>query len=291
MNHSTTLLRLTKAVLLVATLLGYCASLPAVSRPKSAMMDGAAVDTSKAPKLKQLQETSHGTATRTHEFPANSIDSLERDMREAETTTTAEVMAETTQSMASGDESSSSATEEESTTAPTQTDSEASADTHTARTERSPSPRDHFKALMRGYYTNPNTGVLELASFFSMAEMYRLGPLATDPRVDNPPSTLLIENSRDLCDSMANRLNTRQTDTDYCHWTYTCNYNANRFPSMIINATECTTAAGVNARCVQRATKMQTFTRTFADGGVEATWTRDSELAIVVYAYTCRRRY
>lgn len=120
--------------------------------------------------------------------------------------------------------------------------------------------------------------------------MYRLGPLTTDPRVDNPPSTLLIENNRDLCDSMANSLNTRQTDTDYCHWTYTCNYNAKRFPSMIIKATECTVAEGVKAKCVQRVTRMQTFTRTFADGGIEATWTRDNELAIVVYAYTCRRR-
>ena len=59
---------------------------------------------------------------------------------------------------------------------------------------------------------------------------------------------------------------------------------------MIINATECTAAEGVKAKCVQRVTRMQIFTRTFADGGIEATWTRDNELAIVVYAYTCRRR-
>ena len=248
MNHSMTLLRLTKAVLLVPTLLGYCASLPAVSRPKSAMMDGAAVDTSKTPKLKQLQETSHGTATRMHEFPANLIDLLEPDMHEAETTTTAEVMAETTQSMASGDEcmasgdesSSSGAMEEESTTASTHSDGQWR---HSVTT----GPLQNAYA----WVLHKPAGILELTCFLSISEMYRLGPLATDPRVDNPPSTLLIENSRDLCDSMANSLNTRQTDTDYCHWTYTCNYNANRFPLTIINATECTAAEGVKAKCVQ----------------------------------------
>ena len=91
MNYSTTLLRLTKAVLLVTTLLGYCASLPAVSwlqRP-DAMMDGA-MDTSRAPKLKQLQKVSHGT--RTHQFPANSTDSLERDMCKATAETTPNIV-------------------------------------------------------------------------------------------------------------------------------------------------------------------------------------------------------
>ena len=156
--------------------------------------------------------------------------------------------------------------------------------------ESSLSPRDHFKQIMRTYYTTPHTGSAEeLASFFSISEMYRLGPLNTDPRVDYPPSILLTENSWELCHRMADRLNTQQSDTDYCHWTYTCNYNANRFPSMIINATECTVAAGVNAKCVARKSTMQTFTRTFV--GVEATWRRDNELACVVYAYTCRRQY
>ena len=279
MNYSTTLLRLTKAVLLIATLLGYCASLPAVSRPRpSIMMD---METSKAPKLKQLQEASHATGTRTHQFPANSIDSLERDMREAETTTTAEVMAETTPSVASGDGT-------DSTTAPAQGGESEGTSTQTARTERSPSPRDHFKQLMRAYYTSPYTGgTEELASFFSISEMYRLGPLATDSRVDNPPSTNFIKNSQDLCQRMVDSLNTQRSSTDFCHWTYTCNYNENRFPSMIINATQCTAAHG--AKCVQRVTKVQTFTRTFV--GIEPSWRREEELASVVYAYTCRQRY
>ena len=54
----------------------------------------------------------------------------------------------------------------------------------TSITERAPSPRDHFIQLLRDYYTHPYTGGSEeLASFFSISEMYRLGPLATDPRV------------------------------------------------------------------------------------------------------------
>ena len=299
MNYTTTLLRLTKALFLVATLIGYSASLPIASRPPKPSSSSAinnmdsAMETSKAPKLKQLQEASHAaTGTRTHEFPANSIDSLERDMREAETTTTAEVMAETTPSgveeaVASGDATSDGV---ESTTAPTQPDSSESPEmdgtsTQTARTERSPSPRDHFKQLMRTYYTNPTGGLQELSTFFSLSEMYRLGPLATDSRVDNPPSHDYVVNSRKLCQRMVDRLNTRQSSTDICHWTYSCNYNANRFPSMIVNATQCTPAQG--ARCVQRVAEMQTFTRTF--NGIEPTWTRDDELASVVYAYTCRR--
>lgn len=283
MNYSATLLRLTKAVLLVATLLGYCASLPAVSRPQrpDAMMDNA-VDTSQAPKLKQLQEASHGT--RTHQFPANSIDSLERDMREA---TTAEAMAETTPSVVttSGDASSRSSTESTTTTA--QPDSHESSATQTARTERSPSPREHFKELMRHYYTDPHTGGLEeLSSFISLSEMYRLGPLATDPRADNPPPLSFIENNEQQCQRMVDHLNTNQQSADYCHWTYTCNYNANRFPSMIINATECTAVQG--AECIQRINEMQTFSRTFV--GTESTWRKDAIPASVVYAYTCRRK-
>ena len=283
MIYSTaTLLRLTKAVLLVATLLGYCASLPAVSRPRPSMMMD--METSKAPKLKQLQEASQSTATRTHQFPANSIDSLERDMREAETTTTAEVMAETTPSVASGDGSS----DTDSTTAPAQNGESDSTSTQTARTERSPSSRDQFKEIVRTYYTTPHTGgTEELASFFSISEMYRVGPLATDSRVDNPPSTSFIDNSRNLCLRMVDRLNTQRSTSDFCHWTYTCNYNENRFPSMIVNATQCTAAHG--AKCVQRVTEVQTFTRTFV--GNEPTWRRDDELASVVYAYTCRQRH
>jgi hypothetical protein len=237
MNYSATLLRLTKAVLLVATLLGYCASLPVVSRAQrpAAMMDSA-MDTSKAPKLKQLQEASHGT--RAHEFPANSIDSLERNMREA---TTAEPM----------------------------------------------SPRDQIIQLMRHYYTNPLTGGREeLSSFISLSDMYRLGPLATDHRVDNPPSQSIIETGQDRCQRMVNRLNTNRQNADYCHWTYTCNYNANRFPTSIVNATQCTAVEG--ADCVQRISEMQTFSRTFV--GIESTWRKDDIPASVVYAYTCRRK-
>ncbi len=287
MNYSATLLRLTKAVLLVATLLGYCASLPVVSRPQrpEAMMDSA-MDTSKAPKLKQLQEASHGT--RAHEFPANSIDSLERDMREA---TTAEAMAETTPSMVqatSGDRSPRSSTEStESTTTTAQPDSDESSSTQTARTERSPSPRDQIKQLMRHYYTNPLTGGREeLSSFISLSDMYRLGPLATDHRVDNPPPQSIIQTSKDRCNRMVERLNTNRQNADYCHWTYTCNYNANRFPSMIVNATQCTAVEG--AKCVQRISEMQTFSRTFV--GIESTWRKDDIPASVVYAYTCRRK-
>ena len=279
MNYSATLLRLTKAVLLVATLLGYCASLPAVSRPQrpDAIMDGA-VDTSRAPKLKQLQEASHGT--RTHQFPANSIDSLERDMREA---TTAEAMAETTPSVVttSGDESSQSSTESTTTTA--QPESDESSATLTAKRAAA---REHFIQIMRQYYTHPHTGGLEeLSAFISLSEMYTLGPLATDPRVDNPPSDSIIENNIERCQEMVDKLNTNRQSGDYCHWTYTCNYNANRFPSMIINATECTTEHG--ALCIQRINEMQTFSRTFV--GIVPTWRKDDIPASVVYGYTCRR--
>ena len=281
MNYSTTLLRLTKVVLLAATLLGYCVSLPVVSRP--AAMAAGLSETSKAPKLKQLQETSQA-ATRTHHFPANSIDSLDRDMREAETTTTAEVMAETTPGMASGSESGL-----ETTTGPAQDEVES---TQTApRTERSPqSPRDNFKNILRSYYyTNPQSrGREELTSFFSLSEMYRLGPLSTNPDVDLPPPQPVVERIETQCQRMAGNLNTTPNDNDYCHWTYTCNFNPNRFPSMIINATECTPKHG--AMCVQRVTKIQTFTRTFSNG-IDPTWTQDDELVSVVYAYTCRTRH
>ena len=272
MNYSATLLRLTKAVLLVATLLGYCASLPALSRPQrpDAIMDGA-MDTSRAPKLKQLQEASHGT--RTHQFPANSIDSLERDMREA--TTAEAMMAETTPSVVttSGDESSQS-----STTTAAQPESDESSATET--------PREHFIRIMKEYYAQPHTGGLEeLSAFVSLSEMYTLGPLATDPRVDNPPPLSIIQKNRERCQEMVDDLNTNRQSDDYCHWTYTCNYNANRFPSMIINATECTAEHG--AECIQRINEMQTFSRTFA--GIVSTWRKDDIPASVVYGYTCRR--
>ena len=157
----------------------------------------------------------------------------------------------------------------------------------TSITERAPSSRDHFKQLLRHYYTDPHTGgVEELASFFSISEMYRLGPLATDPRADNPPPLSFIENNEQQCQRMVDRLNTNQQSADYCHWRYTCNYNANRFPTMIINATECTAVQG--AECIKRETMMQTFTRSFV--GTEGTWRKDDEPVNVVYAYTCRRR-
>lgn len=174
-------------------------------------------------------------------------------MRDAETKTTAEVMAETTPGTASGSESGVE------TTTPAQDEVES---TQTARTERSPSPRDQFKEMLRRYYyTEPQLhGREELASFFSLSEIYRLGPLSTNPNVDHPPPTNLIDNTKALCQRMAGNLNTASNIHDYCHWTYECNFNENRFPSMIINATECTARDG--AQCVQRVTKMQTFTRT-----------------------------
>ena len=156
----------------------------------------------------------------------------------------------------------------------------------TSITERAPSPRDHFIQILRDYYTDPGTGLEELASFFSIAEMYQLGPLATDPRADNPPPLSIIERNRERCQEMVDRLNTNRNSTDYCHWTYTCNYNANRFPSMIINATECTAVEG--AICIQRVNQMQTFSRTFV--GNEGTWRKDDIPATIVYAYTCRRQ-
>ena len=153
-------------------------------------------------------------------------------------------------------------------------------------TKRALSPRDNFRQLLREYYTHPHTGGLkELASFFSISEMYRRGPLATDPQYDNPPSLPFIETNKQRCQRMVEHLNTNRQSGDYCHWTYTCNYNANRFPSMIINATECTAVEG--AICIQRLTEMQTFTRTFV--GIKVTWRMDDEPATVVYAYTCRR--
>ena len=154
----------------------------------------------------------------------------------------------------------------------------------TSITERAPSSRDHFIQLLRDYYTNPHTGGLETASFFNIAEMYRLGPLATDPRVNLPPPLSFIESSQQQCQRVVEQLNTNRQSGDYCHWTYTCNYNANRFPSMIINATECTAVQG--ATCIKRTTEMQTFTRTFV--GLEGTWRMDNVPASVVYAYTCR---
>ena len=216
MNYSTTLLRLTKAVFLVATLLRSCTRLSAVSQVQQVRIRAQIV---------------WPTGTNV-------------------------------------------------TTAPAQ-------DGELEGTESSPSPRDHFKQIMRTYYTAPHTGgTEELASFFSVAEMYRLGPLATDPGVDNPPSVTFIDISQDLCQRMVDRLNTQQSTSDFCHWIYTCNYNENRFPSMIINATHCTAANG--ARCIQRVTNMQTFIRTFV--GIEPTWRRDEELTSVTYAYTCRMR-
>ena len=160
------------------------------------------------------------------------------------------------------------------------------ASTQSATTETAPSSRDHFIQLLRNYYTNPHSaGLEELASFFSITEMYRLGPLATDPRVDLPPPLSIIDSNLQQCQRMVDHLNTNRQSADYCHWTYTCNYNANRFPSMIINATECTAVEG--AICIQRITKMQTFTRTFI--GFEGTWRKDGVPATIVYAYTCRR--
>ena len=153
--------------------------------------------------------------------------------------------------------------------------------------ESAPSSRDHFIQILRHYYTHPHTGGLEeLASFFSISEMYQLGPLATNPRADDPPSLSFNETNQEQCQEMADRLNTNRQSADYCHWTYTCNYNANRFPSMIINATECTAVGG--AICIQRVTEMQTFTRTFV--GFEGTWRKDDIPATIVYAYTCRRQ-
>ena len=141
--------------------------------------------------------------------------------------------------------------------------------------ERAPSSRDQ---LLKDYYTNPHTGGSEeLASFFSISEMYRLGP---------PRWSGIIEHNRKRCQEMVDRLNTNRQSGDYCHWTYTCNYNANRFPSMIINATECTAVEG--AICIQRVNQMQTFSRTFVD--IAVTWRKDDIPASVVYAYTCRMR-
>ena len=177
---------------------------------------------------------------------------------------------------------------QETVRSPSDETSTQSATTETAATsitESAPSPRDHFIQILREYYTHPHTGGLEeLASFFSISEMYRLGPLAKDPRVDLPPSLPFIEINQEQCQEMADRLNTNRQSGDYCHWTYTCNYNANRFPSMIINATECTAVGGTT--CIKRTTEMQTFTRSFV--GIKGTWRKDDEPASVVYAYTCR---
>ena len=234
-NSSKTLLRLTRFVLLVATLLGYCFSLSAASQV--------------------------GTC-----FPPNMTNSLERDMRAAETRVRFKVGVRVNSRTV--------------TTLPQD-------DITVQTTERSPLPRDHFKQLLRSYYyTNPQSrGREELASFFSLSELYRIGPLSTNPDVDLPPPISVIERTEALCQRMVENLNTTPNPNDYCHWTYTCNVNTNRFPSLIINATECTARQG--AKCVQRVTKMQTFTRTFSND-FEATWTMDEEAVSVIYAYTCR---
>ena len=117
-----------------------------------------------------------------------------------------------------------------------------------------------------------------------MSEMYRLGPLSENPEVDLPPTIPQNDSGEHLCRNLENKLNTVKQPNDLCHWTYTCDFNSNRFPSMIISANECTTTGG--ASCIQRFQRVKTFVRTF-NSNQEPTW-QNGESVSVVYGYTCR---
>ena len=78
---------------------------------------------------------------------------------------------------------------------------------------------------------------------------------STNPDVDLPPPTLVVERTKAHSQKVVGNLNMTPNVNDYCHWRYTCNFNPNQFPSMIVNAMECTARQG--AKCVKRVTKMQ----------------------------------
>ena len=125
-----------------------------------------------------------------------------------------------------------------------------------------------------------------MLSFFLFFDLYkpRTGPLShfTEQR----PSTIDSEIARQQCTVIVQSLNTKRQEDDLCHWTYTCNFDLNRFPTTIINATTCTAAPG--AACIQRIHSMTTFSRTFDEHNVPR-WIKDNTKVDVHIGYTCRR--
>ena len=199
---------------------------------------------------------------RSHEFTDNPIETTvtRREMRQADTTTSAAA------DEATPSEGTASSGCGESTTAATDT-----------------VKQKQLLDLLSGYYYNLTSSGRETAiSFMALYDLFRTGPLSKfgDTQLPN----IAISRHRDLCVNVANGLRTDKLPNDRCHWTYDCNFDANRFPSSIINATSCYAEPG--SQCIQRVNKEMTFRRTFDENGV-ATWSRAGEVS-VVYGYTCR---
>ena len=218
------------------------------------------------PILKETQDTTD-SEPRSHEFPANSIESLDRDMREAESTTTTTAQ---------------SATESSAQTAAAGASGEAGQEEPTGPESAS---QLELRQLLKDYYYSPDHyGLEKPGNFFMFFDLFRTGPFSDNG--DAIRSSSSINHHKGVCDRAARNLNTDRQSSDLCHWTYTCNFSENRFPTAILNATSCT--AGDGAECVQRIQPIMTFTRTYDSIG-QATWARTGDINIV-YGYTCRRR-
>ena len=187
-----------------------------------------------------------------------------RELRQAETTTTEQV-AETTPSATSSGCASGEST----------------------RPSTEPQINDNqqeLRKLLFDYYYDPeSSGTEEAVSFMALSDLFGTGPLS--PLGDYQYSDAAITHRQAICANVADSLRTLKYHDDLCHWNYECNFDINRFPSSIINATSCTAEEGFE--CVQRVNLEMTFRRTFDDNNV-ATWTKDRKVA-VVYGYTCRR--
>ena len=252
---SLTALRLAEILFLTATLICSSTTRPALIRPKQAILSLREGSKSTAPLLKQLQEASL-SGTRSNEFPLNSVSALEsrgREMRQADATTTAQTM-ETSQSTPATSEVEQMALQSQ----------------------------QQLIELLKDYYFNPRREGMEMpGNFMVYFDLFRTGPLSDDGDVVR--SNIAITYHRNVCKKVARKLNTNRDEKDICHWTYECNFNENRFPPSIINATSCDASEG--AKCVQRLQQVMTFTRTF--NGAQAEW-REAGLVSVVYGYTCR---
>lgn len=267
-------LRTLNVLFLAATLICSCATLP-LSRTSSNLLSLDSMLDEKAPTLKQVQETTRSSSSnsRTNEFPVNAIDSLERDMRQADSTTRP-----TAHSTAASPEVASLQT----TTVTANSEQDHQEDVE-------PSGEDsesqlQLRELLRNYYFNPRMGIEKPGNFFVYFDLFRTGPLSPDGDVDR--SSYAISKHRGICERIADRLNTNRLTSDICHWQYSCDFNENRFPSSVINASSCFAAPGY--QCVQRTQPIMTFTRTF-DSNRHATWTKTGDITIV-YGYTCRRQ-
>lgn len=247
MTQLVTILRLCLAAVIICS----SSALPLGRHKQAVLFEGSK---SAAPQLNQLQETGL-SGTRSNELPANSVRALEsrREMRQAETTTTAQNM-ESSQSTPS-----------------------ASGDNEAEQTSQQRQLRD----LLQDYYTNPRSkGREQPGSFLVYFDLFATGPLS----VDGDKSRNAIESHKSVCTSIATEMNTNRDAKDLCYWRYSCEFNENRFPSSIINATSCEASQG--ARCVARIQQIMTFTRTSSRAG--ATWRKAGEVS-VIYGYTCRK--